>query len=321
MLVDTGVYREGIRCASPGLTEIRSWLDADAGLVWVGLRSPTQAEFALVREAFDLPDASVPLALGMHRQPSFTSLGTTSCLILRTAKHNRSLEKLTTGEVSVFFAERYVVTVRYGDASRLDQVRARLELLPDVPATGVSGVLYAIIDQVVGDYIPVLHDLEHDVLAIEREVFSEDPGSTKRIFALKREVLDLYGLVDTLSDPLNRLIRTREGWMTADARERFQDLDDQVARLSNRTRSLSDLLSSALDAHLAQVSVRQNEDMRRISACAAIVAIPTLVAGFYGMNFEHMPELKSRYGYPVMVAGTFAACYSVFRWFRRNGWL
>ncbi len=309
-------------CATPDVSGIAPWLVESDTFVWVGFRSPNRTEFEEVVRIFDLPPSCAALATEPHLHPVYASMGTTSSFILRTVKRNAALGRLFFGEVAVFFTDRYVITVRYGDASSLDPVRTRLEAERETLRRGTGGVLHAIIDQIVGDYLPVLHGLEHEIIELERDVFSDDHRrSTRRIYELKKEVLDLYGLVDTLTDPLNRLIRSRERWMTDEVRDRLQDLDHEVNRLSNRARSISDLLTSALSAHLAQVGVRQNEDMRRISAWAAILAIPTSIAGVYGMNFASMPELNARYGYPATLLGIFILCSLLFRWFRRNGWL
>ncbi len=322
MLVGSGVYRAGIVCATPDLAGTEEWLTRSDTFVWLGFRNPSHAEFGEVARLFELPPSCATMATEPHLHPTYTSMGTASSLILRTVKRNTSLGRLFFGEVAVFFTDRYVITARYGDASSLDPVRTRLEAESETLARGTAGVLHAIIDQIVSDYVPVLHGLEHEIIELERDVFSDEHRrSTRRIYELKKEVLDLYGLVDTLTDPLNRLIRSRETWMTDEARERLQDLDHEVNRLSNRARSISDLLTSALSAHLAQVGVRQNEDMRRISAWAAILAIPTCIAGVYGMNFASMPELNARYGYPATLLGIFTLCTLLFRWFRRNGWL
>lgn len=322
MVVDCGAYVGGVRVGSPTLADLPDWLARGEALIWLGLKAPPPEEFEQVRQALQLPQECRSLAMATHEHPSYSTLGSVSVLILRTAQHQRSLDRVFLGDITVFFTERFVVTVRFGAASPVGRVRAGLEARPELLAQGCAGILHAIIDQVVADYIPVLHGLEREVLDVERDVFSDTfRRSSRRIFLLKRQILDLYGIVDELADPLNRLIRSRDSWISAASRERFQDIDDQLDRLAGRARSLSDLLTSALDAQLAQISVQQNEDMRRISAWVAILAVPTMVAGIYGMNFEYMPELRHRHGYPIALAMMLLICSLLYRWFKRNRWL
>lgn len=322
MLVDSGAYIDGLRVGSPTLAELPTWLAQDQALIWLGLKGPQAEEFEQLRQILSLPPEARGLALATHEHPSFSSLGSLSVLVLRTAQYQRSLDQVFVGDITVLFTQRFVVTLRFGTASPITRVRAGLEARPDLLALGSSAIVHAIIDQVVADYIPVLHGLEREALDVERDVFSDTfRRSSRRIFLLKRQILDLYAIVDELADPLNRLIRTRDAWMSPASRERLQDVDDQLDRLAARARSLSELLTSALDAQLAQISVQQNEDMRRISAWVAILAVPTMVAGIYGMNFVYMPELRLRYGYPLAMGAMLLACTLLYRWFKRNRWL
>lgn len=322
MVVDCGAYSDGKRVASPTIAELPGWLAQEKVVIWLGLKGVQAEEFDQVRQALQWPAEARELALAQHDHPSYTTLGELGVLTLRTAQYHRSLDQVFMGDITVFVSPRFVLTLRFGTASPVNRVRAQLEAMPDWLAQGSSAIVHAIVDQVVADYIPVLHGLEREALEVERDVFSDTfRRSSRRIFLLKRQILDLYGIVDELADPLNRLIRTRDPWMTQATRERLQDVDDQLDRLAARARSLSDLLTSALDAQLAQISVQQNEDMRRISAWVAILAVPTMVAGIYGMNFTYMPELRLRYGYPAAMLSMLVACTLLFRWFKRNRWL
>lgn len=266
-MVDCGAYIEGVRVGTPTLADLPAWLAQERVMVWLGLKGPQAEEVEQVRQALGLPIEIPALVLANHDHPSFSTLGSLSALVLRTAQYQRSLDQVFLGDIAVLFSERFVVTFRFGAASPVSRVRASLEARPDWLAQGSPAVVHAVIDQVVADYIPVLHGIEREALDVERDVFSDTfRRSSRRIFRLKRQILDLYSIVDELADPLNRLIRSHDAWMTPAFRERLQDVDDQLDRLAARTRSLSDLLTSALDAHLAQISVQQNEDMRRISA-------------------------------------------------------
>lgn len=322
MVVDCAAYVAGQRVGSPSLAELPAWLAKDGVLLWLGLKGPQAEEFEQVRQALGLPAEARDLALASHEHPSFNTLGSLSVLILRTAQYQRTLDQVFVGDITVLFSQCFVVTIRFGTASPVGRVRAGLEARPEWLAQGSASIVHAIVDQVVADYIPVLHGLEREALDVERDVFSDTfRRSSRRIFLLKRQILDLYAIVDELADPLNRLIRSRDAWLTPASRERLQDVDDQLDRLATRARSLSELLTSALDAQLAQISVQQNEDMRRISAWVAILAVPTMVAGIYGMNFSYMPELRLRYGYPLAMGSMLLACTLLYRWFKRNRWL
>jgi magnesium transporter len=187
---------------------------------------------------------------------------------------------------------------------------------------GPGAVLHAIVDRVVDDYQPVLAGLEDDVEEVEQEVFA--PGRrnpAERIYKLSREVIEFHRATGPLVEPLRQLADGRHEIVHEDIREYFRDVYDHALRANEAVDSLRELLSGVLQANLSQVSVRQNEDMRRISAWVAIIAVPTMVAGIYGMNFEHMPELKWSFGYPLSIAVMLVACVSLYRYFKRVGWL
>jgi magnesium transporter len=226
------------------------------------------------------------------------------------------------GELSVLFTARFVVTVRYGQASPLDGVRHELEADPEQLRLGVAAVLAAIVRRVVDDYRPALDGFERDVLEVERDVFAETRRRpVERLYHLKRQVLELLVVIDALYDPLARVARTSPLVQIPDVQNELQLAIDQLARVVTRTRTLSDLITTAIDANLTQVSLQQNEDMRRISAWVAIAAVPTAIAGIYGMNFKELPELEWDYGYPAVLLLMAVVCGLLYRAFRRSGWL
>jgi magnesium transporter len=197
-----------------------------------------------------------------------------------------------------------------------------MEQRPDLLGCGPGAALYAIVDRIVDDYAPVAAGLDRDIREIEGEVFSHSRSNqAERIYKLKREVLELHDAVSPLVTPLDRLARGHHELIHEDVRAYFRDVHDHLLRVVAEVEGFRDLLTSVLAANLTQVSVRQNEDVRRISAWAAIIAIPTMIAGIYGMNFTHMPELDTRYGYPVVLGVILAACASLYTYFRRIGWL
>jgi magnesium transporter len=214
------------------------------------------------------------------------------------------------------------VSVRHGQASALAEVRKDMERHPERLREGPGAVLHAIVDKVVDDYEPVVDRLEADVDDVEAEVFSPSrKSSVERIYKLKREVLEFQHAVAPLREPVVHLASVPLPHVDEHVRPYFRDVADHVTRVAERVESFRDLLTAVLSANLSQVGTHQNEDVRKISAWVAIVAVPTMIAGVYGMNFEHMPELGWTYGYPMALGMMLVACLILFRWFKRAGWL
>src|SRR5207248_2727354 len=202
------------------------------------------------------------------------------------------------------------------------RVRLARALRADLLRSGPGAALYAIVDRIVDDYQPVVAALDREIEDVEREVFSPDPRNTaEQIYDLKREVLALHAAVAPLAEPLDRLARGRLRFIDDDIHAYFRDAHDHLLRILGQVESCRDLLTSVLAANMTQVTVRQNEDVRKISSWAAIVAVPTLITSIYGMNFRHMPELTWRFGYPLAIAGILAVCAALYAYFRRIGWL
>ena len=234
------------------------------------------------------------------------------------------VEVVETGEISVFVGRDFVITVRRGEPRGLQGLRRSMESDPERLALGPSAVLHAIMDRIVDDYLGVANSMQLDVDAVETAVFG-GPGRSKRdaerIYVLKREVLELRRSVAPLQAPLRTLSERPVRLVHPEIREYFRDVEDHLARVTEQIGSFDELLTTIIQANLAQVTVEQNEDMRRISAWVAILAIPTAVAGIYGMNFSHMPELTWEYGYPATLVVIALVCLVLYRGFRRNGWL
>ena len=317
--VSTGFGR---RPGATDLTAVGRLLGHRGCFVWLGLRMPDLAQLRAVAEAFDWPDFPVDEVLAPHARPVLTVEPTLVQLVLRTARYVDSTEMVALGEISVLVTDRSVVSIRYGQASPLGELRLELESDPERLAGGPFAVLAAIISRVVENYGPTLDGFERDVIEAERDVFSDERRRPiKRIYHLKRQVRELLTAIEALRDPLARLLRTCAVRLPAAALAELQETTELLERAISRTRSLSELLDAALDATLAQVGVQQNDDMRKISAWVAIAAGPTMIAGIYGMNFETFPELRWRYGYPLILALMAAIVVTLFRLFRRSGWL
>ena len=322
MIVDCAVYERGSRRDGElALENASAECRGDDSFVWIGLVEPTPAEFEAVRREFKLHELPVEDAIKAHQRPKLEMYEDFLFVVLKTARYVESEEVLEFGEILVFLGTGFLITVRHGE-TRLRDVREELERRPERLRLGPSAALHAIIDRVVDDYAPALAGLEDDVEEVEAEVFSTGRQSpAQRIYALKREVLEFIRATGPLAEPIDRLALGHYEQVHPEVRTYFRDVHDHVMRAYEQLEALRDLLTSILTANLTQVSVQQNEDVRKISAAVAIIAVPTMIAGIYGMNFEHMPELRWSFGYPLVLAFMAAVCLALYRYFKRAGWL
>ena len=315
MIVDCAVYQEGKRQA--GELDLAEAYEAgrdgggDGRFVWIGLKEPSEDEFDSVAREFHLHELAVEDAIKAHQRPKIELYDETMFVVLKTARYHDDTESVEIGEILLFVGDGFIVSVRHGSASELHDVRLRTEKRQDLRC-GPGAILHAIIDRVVDDYEPVLAGIEDDIEELEQQVFSPArTNPTERIYKLKREVLEMHRATAPLIDPLQKLARAHFGDIVHDRiREYFRDVLDHVLRANETVDGFREMLNGILDANAAQVGVRQNDDMRKISAWVAIAAVPTAICAVYGMNFDHMPELHWRFGYPA-----------VYRQFKRVGWL
>jgi len=328
-LVDWAYYREGRRDRRTA-----SYVDAlkrarrGDGFVWIGLFQPSGQQLAVIGEEFGLHALALEDADEAHQRPKLERYGDTLFAVLKTVRYvphgdlTATSEVVESGEVMVFCGPGFVITVRHGEHSELTGLRQQLEQEPDRLAAGPGGVLHAIADHVVDTYLEVADAVQADIDKIEIEMFSPRGWhSIDRVYQLKREVLELKRAVAPLTGPMRSLSTLRHPLIADETRNYFRDVDDHLLRVKEQVVSFDELLSSILQAGLAQVQVSENEDMRRISAWVAILAVPTMIAGIYGMNFDNMPELKTRHGYFVVLAVMAAACGTLYTLFKRNRWL
>jgi magnesium transporter len=323
VIVDCAVYEGGRR--RDGATPVHEAMEAcrrpDA-FTWIGLYEPTEEEFDSIRREFELHELAVEDAIHAHQRPKLEVYGDMVFIVLKTARYVDPKEVIKLGEILIFLGDDYIITVRHGEASELHGVRIRLEEQPELLAHGPGAVLHAIVDRVVDDYGPAIAGLGEDIDEIENQVFSgERDNPAERVYRLKREVLAFTHAAGPLVDPIDRLAKGHYEVIHPEVRTYFRDVNDHLLRAHEQLENFRDLLTSILSANLAQVTVRQNEDVRKISAIVAIVAVPTMIAGIYGMNFEHMPELEWTLGYPLVVAVMGAICFMLYRYFKRVGWL
>jgi magnesium transporter len=289
---------------------------------WIGLFEPTEDEFDSIRREFDLHPLAVEDAIHAHERPKLEVFGDMVFIVLKTARYVDPTEVIKLGEILIFLGHDYIITVRHGEASELGGVRRQLEESPEMLQHGPGAVLHAIVDRVVDDYAPAIAGLGEDIDQVEDQVFSGDRiNVAERIYKLKREVLQFGHAVGPLVDPVDRLARGKYGVIHPNVRTYFRDVNDHLLRAHDQLEGFRDLLTSVLQANLTQVGVRQNEDMRKISAYVAMAAVPTLIAGIYGMNFEHMPELRWEVGYPMALALMAIIVGGLFWRFKRAGWL
>ncbi|MDF3148589.1 MULTISPECIES: magnesium and cobalt transport protein CorA [unclassified Streptomyces] len=330
-VVNCVTYRDGVRVPESGdlVDVVQKVRKRGAGFVWLGLHEPTDQEFAGIAELFALHPLAVEDAVEAHQRPKLERYDETLFAVFKTVcyvEHEEltaTSEVVNTGEIMVFVGRDFVITVRHGRHGSLGPLREELESSPEQLAKGPAAVLHAIADHVVDDYLSVTDSVQEDIDQVETDVFAEngaraDPG---RIYQLKRELLELKRAVVPLSRPLEELATRPIRVVEPEIQAYFRDVSDHLLRAKEQIAAFDELLNSILQAHLAQVTVAQNEDMRKITAWAAIVAIPTMVCGLYGMNFDYMPELRWTYGYPLVVGVISVACVALYRGFRRNGWL
>ncbi len=323
MILDCAIYEHGVR--RDGKVELNHAYDErhQAGkFVWIGLYEPTEEEFDSLRREFDLHPLAVEDAIHAHQRPKLEIFDDVVFLVLKTARYVDPTEVIELGEVLVFLGTDFIITVRHGEASSLHPVREALDAAPERLRHGPGAVLHAILDRIVDDYVPAIQGLETDIEQVEEELFVGTRRSqAERIYRLQREVLSFRKGTAPLVEPIDRLARGHYELIHPEIRDYFRDVNDHLIRARDQLDAMRDLLSSSLMANLAQLGVRQNEDVRRISAWVAIIAVPTAIAGIYGMNFDHMPELRWELGYPAVLLVMLTACSLLYRYFRRVGWL
>ncbi len=338
MIIDCAAYIDGERVdVDPSPESLSRWRIGSAadspgddraagtdpgGFVWLGLRVPTEDELGASCKALELDEVEPAEVLAPHARPVLSVDGPTAQLVLRTARYVDKNETVALGEMTLLVGPRSIVSIRHGQASQLAPVRAALERDPERLRLGPMAVLAAVVGRVIDDYGPALDGFETDAIQVERDVFSDTRRQpVERLYRLKREVRRMLVAIDTLQDPLNRLLRVLGRTMPEEIVADLNESVDQLDRAVTRAHSLSGLLDAALTASLTQISVQQNDDMRKISAWVAMAAVPTMIAGIYGMNFDSMPELHTRIGYPLVLGAMAMVVAVLYRYFKRSGWL
>ena len=329
MIIGHGAYRDGRRIdhdpdgsGNQDFAELVEACGVESDFIWVGLLDPEPRELNDASRACGIHPLATADAQLSHERPKVDVFGDTLTVVLRPARYLEDVEQVEFGQITVMASPRHLLVVRHGDAVPLTDLRARMEADPEWLKLGPGAVLHAIVDEVVEAYGPVLTGISDDIDEVEEAVFSTTRESpTQRIYELKREVLEFGRAAVPLEPALSKLTILDHPVLDDELRRYFADSNDEVRHVIDQVLTDRELLNGALEANLTQVSVRQNEDMRKISAWVAMAAVPTLVAGIYGMNFQHFPELEWTYGYPVVLGGMAAIAYAMYRGFMKSGWL
>jgi magnesium transporter len=326
VIVDNALYRKGERIDlgldAQDLAGVRARATEADDFVWVGLHDPTGDELEAVADLYDLHGLAVEDALSAHQRPKVERYAESLFIVLKTLWYVDEEDAVETGEISLFVGHQFVVTVRHGSGGGLSDTRHRLEGMHNVLAHGPSAVVYAVCDAVVDRYEEVAGSLQEDVDEVEQSVFStERTNDSARIYVLKRELAEMRRAVLPLREPMNKFSEGSVHGIHRDAAPYFRDVCDHLLRVAETIDTLDSLLSTAFEAHTAQISIQQNDDMRRITAAVGLVAAPTLIGSIYGMNFTHMPELGWLYGYPWALGLMALSSLAVYVISKRSGWL
>jgi magnesium transporter len=322
MIVDSAVYVDGKRVVvSDSLEGVYETYREKDGFAWIGLYEPTKDEFDSVAGEFGLHPLAVRDALRPHQRPKVERYGETLFVVIKAARYVEEKEVVEFGEVHAFVGPDFVVTVRYGETNELQEVRRSLEGRPDLLRKGPYAVLYAIMDRTVDDYVPVVDGLANDIDEIEVEVFESQPDVSRRIYELSREVIRFHQATQPLAGTLESLTQEETSDIDREVRRYLRDVQDRVLRVTDQAQGFRELLQNILSVNLTLASVNQNDQVKKISAWAAILIVPTLITGIYGMNFDFMPELHWAYGYPVALLLMLTISLILYWGFKRRGWL
>jgi magnesium transporter len=322
-VVASVAYANGRRLGDVAIPDISEVLEQPGRFVWIGLHDPDDEVLKEVQQEFSLHDLAIEDAARAHQRPKLERYGDSLFVVLRTAHLDRPTGAIEFGETHLFVGANYVVSIRHGASLPYVEVRARCEASPDLLAKGPVFVLYALMDFIVDQYFPLVDSFEDRLEELEDDIFQQTltRQTTERIYQLKRNLLEVKRAVAPLVDMCNRLVRTDSALIPEDARVYFRDVYDHTIRINEMIDTLRELLTTALEANLSLISVSQNEAMKRLAGWAAIIAVPTMIAGIYGMNFKFMPELDWVLGYPVAMGTMVAACGFLYYRFKRSGWL
>ncbi|MDB5205577.1 MAG: corA [Flavisolibacter sp.] len=321
-IINCAAYSNGRRIATVELDDVHEVLKAADQFIWIGLHEPSEEVLSKVQQEFGLHDLAVEDAHNAHQRPKVELYGDSIFIVLRTAHIDKD-RHTEFGETHFFIGPNFIVTIRHGSGVSYSEVRNRCESTPDLLSKGQGFALYAVMDFIVDRYFPVVHEMELELQAIEDKIFKEKPSreTTEQIYELKRELLEVRRAVSPLVDICNRLMRLDAKWISEETRPYFRDVYDHVVRINEMVENTRELLNTAMEANFSLISISQSDVSRKFAGWAAIIAVPTMVAGFYGMNFSFIPEAESEYGFYAVILFTAGACTLLYFLFRRSGWL
>lgn len=322
-VINCAAYANGKRIANVNLTEIGELLLQKDTFVWIGLNEPDAALLAQAQQAFGLHDLAIEDAHRAHQRPKVETYGDTLFIVLRTAQMAKGKCQVIFGETHFFVGANFIVTVRHGSNRSYGEVRTRCESAPHLLRKGPSFALYAVMDSIVDQYFPIVQELSEELEKLEGEVFDSKPNrdTITQIHQLKRELLQVKRAISPLIDICNKLLRFDFSFIPEETRPYFRDIYDHAIRINEMIDTTRELLSSVLEVNFSLISIAQNEVSKKFAGWAAIIGVPTMIAGIYGMNFKFIPELDWPYGYPFVLGLTLCSCFLLYRHFKKSGWL
>ena len=322
-VINCAAYSKGRRVSNIQIREVAEVLKQSDKFVWIGLHEPDEELLAQVQQEFSLHDLAIEDAHSAHQRPKLENYGDSLFIVLRTAQISNKEHRIDFGETHFFLGENFIVTVRHGSSLAYTEVRNRCEKAPDLLQKGPGFALYAVMDSIVDQYFPVIESLESELEIVEDKIFGERPSraTTEHIYQLKRELLEVKRAVSPLIDICNKLMRFDLALIPEDTRPYFRDVYDHVLRINEMIDNSRELLGGALEANFSMISISQSDVSKKFAGWAAILAVPTMIAGIYGMNFKWIPELSWHWGYPFVLGLTFTVCLILFLLFKRSGWL
>jgi magnesium transporter len=323
MIVDVALYQDGRRIDGPSdISDLVDIARRDGGFVWLGLAEPTESEFNMVIGELNFHPLAIEDAINAKQRPKIEDYDGLTFFVIKTVFFDKAKQAITTGELICFISDHFIVIVRHGEGHPLTTVRHDLEQKPELLKLGPFAVLHAVADRIIDGYINIATALEEEVVGVENKVFSGKRKTfSQEIYFLKREIIEFKHAIEPLIIPLNKLTSESIPLLPTDIRPFFRDTLDHLTQACDHATGLDSLITSVLQADLAHIQVQQNTDVRRISAWVALASGPTMIAGIYGMNFEHMPELGTKYGYFVILGVMVCLTGFLVRSFRKSGWL
>ncbi len=323
MIVDVALYQNGLRIDGP--TDISDLVDIarkDGGFVWLGLAEPTQSEFNMVVGELNFHPLAVEDAVNAKQRPKIEDYEGLTFFVLKTVFFDKAEQAISTGELMCFISDHFIVIVRHGEGHPLSTVRHDLEQNSELLKLGPFAVLHAVADRIIDGYTYIATALELEVVGIENKVFSGKRQTfSQEIYFLKREIIEFKHAIEPLIAPISKLTTDSVVSVPEAIKPFFRDTYDHLLQACEQASGLDSLITSVLQADLAHIQVQQNIDVRRISAWVALASGPTMIAGIYGMNFKHMPELGTKYGYFVVLGAMASLTGFLVRTFRKSGWL